>query len=120
MLVKVPLSDLYEFKDQLFLNKHQVFLPVLLEIKHKDLLRMENDPKCTDEHTTGLPSVYTTGGAKKSAKPHTTTDTRAEDTEFKFKYLLQVWRKKDGKLLYERKLGRVPKSWGLHGSKFFY
>ena len=34
--------------------------------------------------------------------------------------MLQLWRKDDGKLLYERKLSRVPKGWGVHGKKFFY
>ena len=29
-------------------------------------------------------------------------------------FLLQIWRKKDGVMLYERKLANAPKGWGLY------
>ena len=38
----------------------------------------------------------------------------------KLKYLLQVWRRSDGQMLYERKLSKMLKGWGVTGDKFFY
>ena len=48
---------------------------------------------------------------------------RGEETAKKsneLKYLLQVWRRSDGQMLYERKLSMMLKGWGLTGDKFFY
>ena len=34
--------------------------------------------------------------------------------EYEIQYLLQVWRKSDGNMIYERKLKNPPKGWGLY------
>jgi hypothetical protein len=44
VMKKVPVNKLYEVKDFLFIDSKQAFMPVLLEIKHKDLLQQENSP----------------------------------------------------------------------------
>ena len=46
--------------------------------------------------------------------------TKGGKEKSELKYLLQVWRRADGLMLYERKLGGIPKGWGLTGEKFFY
>ena len=33
---------------------------------------------------------------------------------------MQIWRRSDGQLLYERKLRLMPKGWGLNKDRFFY
>ena len=89
----IKLDELYEIADYYYTSENQKICPVLLKIKHKKILEMENRDDCEEER--------------------------------KFKFLLQIWRKTDATMLYERKLRYVPIGWGMQNSDssfdmFFY
>ena len=35
-------------------------------------------------------------------------------------FLLQLWRREDGVMMFERKLSEPPHGWGIHKNSFFY
>ena len=42
------------------------------------------------------------------------------DDKQNLKFLLQLWLKKDGVMLYERQMSHPPVGWGINGNSFFY
>ena len=90
----INLSELYEIADYYYTSETQKICPVLLKIKHSEILKQENP------------------GINISCERH-------------YKFLLQIWRKADSIMLYERKLREAPMGWGMQNSDesfdmFFY
>ena len=103
----IKLSELYEIADYYYTSESQKICPVLLKIKHDGILYQEN------------------GFAAKEKLEEFDGDDEKKDKSRWFKYLLQIWRKSDASMLYERKLREVPMGWGLQTSDqsfdmFFY
>ena len=90
---KIKLNQLYDILDYYYESEKQRICPVLIQIKNKKLIRMENEEK------------------KNQHDASAEIDEKADSPPV---FLLQIWRKKDGVMLYERKLANAPKGWGLY------